>query len=51
MSTVAPNVDRLDPYLQEVMRKGITLKEDEVKRANLSLGEVSAKIQQVTEKQ
>ncbi|GFG29017.1 hypothetical protein Cfor_02574, partial [Coptotermes formosanus] len=40
MSTIPPNVSRLDPYLQSINRRIITLREDEVKEANLNLQSV-----------
>jgi hypothetical protein len=43
MSTIPPNVSQLDPFLQQLNKQNITLREDEVKEANLSLQEVSDK--------
>lgn len=40
MSTIPPNVSQLDPFLHRLNRQNITLREDEVKEANLSLQEV-----------
>lgn len=37
MSTVPSNASRLDPSLQQIIRKYITLKEDEIKDANCNL--------------
>lgn len=41
MSTVPSNVSQLDRILQQIIRKDITLKEDEIKDANCNLQKVS----------
>jgi hypothetical protein len=41
MSSVPSNVSQLEPYLQQLISKDITLKEDEIKEANHSLQSVS----------
>jgi hypothetical protein len=41
MSTVPSNVNQLDPILQQLISKNITLKEEEIKAANLDLKRVS----------
>jgi hypothetical protein len=41
MSAVPTNVSQLDSILQELMKKGITLQEDEMKQANVELQNVS----------
>jgi hypothetical protein len=43
MSEIPSNVSRLDPFLQQINRQNITLKEDEVKEANLKLQNVGSK--------
>ena len=43
MSAVPSNVSRLDPFLQHINGQNITLKEEEVKDANLKLQNVSSK--------
>jgi len=43
MSAIPSNVSRLDPFLQHINKQNITLKEEEVKEANLKLQYVSSK--------
>jgi len=43
MSAIPSNVSQLDPFLQRLNRQIITLKEEEVKEANLNLQNVSSK--------
>jgi len=43
MSAIPSNVSRLDPFLQHINKQNITLKEEEVKEANLKLQDVSSK--------
>jgi len=43
MSAVPSNVSQLDPFLQRLNRRIITLREEEVKEANLHLQNVSSK--------
>jgi len=43
MSAIPSNVSQLDPFLQRLNRQNITLKEEEVKEANLRLKNVSSK--------
>jgi hypothetical protein len=42
MSAVPSNVSQLEPVLQRLIRQDITLKEDEMKSANLNLQSVSS---------
>jgi hypothetical protein len=41
MSEIPSNVSQLDPILQQVIRKDVTLNEDEIKEANRDLQKVS----------
>jgi hypothetical protein len=41
MSQIPSNVNQLEPILQQLISKDITLKEDETKEASLSLQSVS----------
>jgi hypothetical protein len=43
MSAIPSNVSRLDPFLQQLNRQNITLKEEERKKANVNLQNVSSK--------
>ena len=43
MSAIPFNVSQLDPFLQRLNKQIITLKEEEVKQANLNLQNVSSK--------
>jgi hypothetical protein len=43
MSAIPSNVSRLDPFLHHLNKKIITLKEEEIKEANLKLQNVSSK--------
>jgi hypothetical protein len=39
-STIPPNVSRLDPVFQKLIKNDVKLKDDEVKEANSELQEV-----------
>jgi len=43
MSAIPSNVSQLDPFLQNLNRESITLKEEEIKKANQNLQNVSSK--------
>ena len=43
MSAIPSNVSQLDPFLQHLNRRVITLREEEIKEANLNLQNVSSK--------